>query len=90
MMNFIIIPIVLFLVCISLGVVTKYIAHFQERKNNFVVGFVMLFASFYLISTPFMLLNLKFSYMIYVVKGFLQITLKRNASSATAERLFHF
>lgn len=70
MMNFIIIPIVLFLVCISLGVVTKYIAHFQERKNNFVVGFVMLFASFYLISTPFMLLNLKFSYMIYVVKGF--------------------
>ena len=49
MMNFIIIPIVLFLVCISLGVVTKYMAHFQERKNNFVVGFVMLFASFYLI-----------------------------------------
>lgn len=62
MMNYIIIPIVLFLVCILLGVVTKYIAHFQERKNNFVVGFVMIFASFYLISTLFMLLNLKFYY----------------------------
>lgn len=70
MLNFITIPIMLFLLCILLGISTKRIFHFRKEKNVLIVGFVAFFASFFLISTPFMLFEIKLSYMIYILEFF--------------------
>lgn len=70
MLNFITIPIMLFLLCILLGISTKRIFHFRKEKNVLIVGFVVFFASFFLISTPFMLFEIKLSYMIYILGFF--------------------
>lgn len=47
MLNFITIPIMLFLLCILLGISTKRLFHFRKEKNVMIVGFVAFFASFY-------------------------------------------
>lgn len=73
MLDIVIIPIILFLICISLGIVVKRYFDFNTDKNIFIVGFVAFFATFYLIATPFMIFKLKITYMILIMKVFYAI-----------------
>lgn len=67
MMELLIIPMLLWCICLTLGITFRNLVRNQTDKHIFVTGLVVFFASFYLFATPFMLFAWNIRYLLLLL-----------------------